>query len=945
MIEFRLLGEVGARRAGRELPIGGRRQQALLAHLLLAAGRTIPADRLIEELWAGEPPDGAGATIRSYVSRLRAILGDDATIIARAGGYALDAPIDSVDLVRFERLAREGRDALVAEQYRDAAERLDRALELWSGPPLSPIAEDGELRAAADRLTELRLTAVEDRIEARLSLGSAAEHVDELERLLVDQPYRERLWRLLMLALYRAERQADALAAYQRAWARLRDDLGIEPGEELRALEAAIVRQEVPRPRTAGAANRLPSAMTAFIGRDDELTTLERLLLGEGRLVTLTGIGGVGKTRLALEGARRTAGRWPDGLWFVDLSALTEGPLVGRAVASAVGVVEGSDASVVDRVAAHLGGTVALLVLDNCEHLRDAGADLARRLLTAAPRLRILATSREPLGVVGEVDLSVQPLATPVAHEDASGIESSDAVRLFLARAREARPGIGTDPATLEAAAAICRDLDGLPLAIELAAARVKAFSIAQVADRISDRFRFLVSWRRLAPDRHRTLKEAMDWSYDLLDVPEQALLRGLSVFAGGFTLQAVAAVCLDGDEGAAVDRLGRLVDASLVIAEERSTAMRYRLLETVRQYAAEHLAAAGEEDALRSAHAAFFLAVAEATEPKLTGEHQAEAFGTLEIEHDNLRAALARLHASDDPELRLRLTTALSRFWYVRGYLAESRRWLERALEVVGDTPAPLRRRALTAAAAVALLQGDYDAGIDLSGRSLEAARETGDPKLIANGLSNLGAITLAAGDRPRARTLLEEAVELARTIDDTRIAALAINNLGDLALTEGDYGRARPLFDESLGLLRARGDTTNIARSLFNVGSTELMLGDTEGAAARYRESVAFGREAGDKEDLAWCLLGLAGVAARDGEGPRAAALLGAAAALLEEMGAAFKPFERHLHDDTATRALALAGAEAFERERGRGATLSLDEAIDEAIATGDRGPAAAS
>ena len=598
------------------------------------------------------------------------------------------------------------------------------------------------------------------------------------------------------------------------------------------------------------------------------------------------------------------------------------------------GVVEQSDESVVERLAGRLRPVRALLVLDNCEHLREACADLAKRLLAAVPELRILATSREPLGVVGEVDIAVQPLATPTAHDPPAAIASSDAVQLFLARARDARPGLDADPATLAAIAAIARDLDGLPLAIELAAARVKAFSIAQIASRIEDRFRFLVSWRRLSPDRHRTLKEAMDWSYDLLDARQQELLRGLAVFAGGFTLDAVAAVCLAGDDAAAADLLEHLVDASLVVAEERGGEMRYRLLETVRQYAAALLLEAGDAATLTGAHATWFLELAEQIEPTLTGDRQTVALATLETEHDNLRAALTHLDTEVGSADRLRLATSLSRFWYVRGYLAESRRWLERALEGVDDAPALLRRRALTAASAVALLQGDYAAGVAFSEGSLAAAREAGDRRLIANGLSNLGAITLAAGDRDRARSLLEEAVELARSVDDERIAALAINNLGDLALTEGDYPRARPLFEESLAILRRRGDAANIARSLFNLGSVELMLGSTTGAAARFRESIELGRETGDKEDLAWCLLGVAGVAARAGDGLRAAGLLGSGVALLDAIGAAFKPFERHLHDDAVERARALIGAERYEGERMRGASLSLDAAIAEAL-----------
>jgi predicted ATPase/DNA-binding SARP family transcriptional activator len=932
-LELRLLGGVEARRDGQALPLGGRRQEALLALLMLARGRVVTTDHLIDQLWGGEPPDGAPATLRSYVSRLRTVLGDDAPIRGRAGGYLLEVDPDALDVERFERLVRDGHEALVRGDARAANDRLGVALELWRGQALAGHADDGDLRVAAERLDEVYLAARESRLQAALDLGEAAGLIDELNALVTAHPYREALWAKLMLALYRAGRQADALAAYQRAWALFRDELGLELGEDLRALEAAIVRQDVPGVRSVGQRDSMPHATTTFIGRERELEQIAGHLR-TARLVTLTGIGGVGKTRLALESAGRAGETWTDGRWFVDLSALTEPGLVAREVAGALGVVEQSDESVVERLAARLRPVRALLVLDNCEHLREACADLANRLLAIAPDLRILATSREPLGVAGEVDVAVQPLSTPAAHDAPATIESSDAVRLFLARARDARPGIDADPANLAAIAAIARDLDGLPLAIELAAARVKAFSIAQIATRIEDRFRFLVSWRRLAPDRHRTLKEAMDWSYDLLDARQQELLRGLSVFAGGFTLDAVAAVCLAHDDAAAADLLEHLVDASLVVAEERGGEMRYRLLETVRQYAVALLDEAGDARTVAAAHATWFLELAERVEPDLTRDRQTAALATLETEHDNLRAALSHLDTDAGAADRLRLVTALSRFWYVRGYLAESRRWLERALEDVADAPPLLRRRALTAASAVALLQGDYAAGVAFSEGSLAAAREADDPRLIANGLSNLGAITLAAGDRAGARTLLEEAVELARTVDDERIAALAINNLGDLALTEGDYPRARPLFEESLAILRRRGDAANIARSLFNLGSVELMLGSTAEAAGCFRESIELGRETGDKEDLAWCLLGVADVAARTGDGLRAATLLGSGVALLDAIGAAFKPFERHLHDDAVERAQARIGADAYERAREEGAALSLEAAIAAAL-----------
>ena len=933
MIEFRVLGPVEALRDGLPLPVGGRRQRALLALFLLEPGTAIDSDVLIEELWSNDPPQGAGITLRTYVSRLRTILGDDARIVAGVSGYALDIDPERVDARRFERLLRHGQTALESGNAPLAVDRLVAAEQLWRGSPFAGIALDGRLRVEAERLEGLRLLELEERIEAQLALGQAADLIDELETMVRREPYRERPWRQLMLAMYRAGRQADALATYQRVRTLFTEELGIEPSEDLQRTEGEILRHEVPVVRARAERHNLPAATTSFVGRVDELDAIERLL-DAGRMVTLTGVGGVGKTRLALELASRTARRWPNGAWFIDLSGLTDPALVAGHVAGALDVDEQADTPVDQRLAGRLRQEELLLVIDNCEHLRDACAELVHGLLTSAPRLTVLATSREALGVPGEIDVPVPPLGVPASVHPVDGGSGTDAVRLFLDRVRDARPDIVDDAAAVSAAMAICRDLDGLPLALELAAARAKELSLPDIASRISDRFRFLVSWRRLTPARHRTLREAMDWSYELLEPAERSLFARLSVFAGGFTLGGAAAVCLDGDEHRALELVGRLVHASLVVADGQSGSMRYRMLETVRHYAAERLAEAGEMEAAHERHLAWCLAQAEELEPHLTGDGQTGAFATLEAEHDNLRAALGFVGLVEVPERRLRLTLALTRFWYVRGHFAESRRWLERALVDAGGATPLLRRRALTAAAAVALIQGDYDAATSLSERSLEVSLETGEPRLIANGLSNLGAIVLAAGDRRRATSLLEEAVALARRAGDRRVEALAVNNLGDLRLADGDYTGAEPLFEESLGLLRAQGDTANVARSLFNLGAVALMLGRLAEARARFRESLALGRTAGDKEDLAWCLLGFAGLAAASSEGERASLLLGTAVALLEAMGAAFKPFERHLHDTARDQAQTLCGEVAFEQGRRRGAAMSLDDAIEEAL-----------
>jgi len=893
----------------------------------------VPAEHLIEELWHGRPPAGASSTLPTYVSRLRSALGPGVTISSGATGYAVEALLEQVDARCFERLAAEGRAALARGADHRAAERLHAALGLWRGRPFGELGDEGMLRREADRLEEVRLLAVEDRIDAELALGRARELVDELEALVQEHPYRERVWRQLMLALYRAERQADALAAYRRAREILDDELGIEPGDDMKRLEQAILRRAVDEVELPEERHNLPAPLTSFIGREAELAEIERLL-GGARLVTLTGVGGVGKTRLALEAARRALPDFSNGISFVDLSAIGDAGSVVPRVAATLDVHEQTDRELLELVCDLARERELLLVLDNCEHVRDESAQLAYAVLSASPRTQILATSREPLGAPGEAQYSVGPLVLPPPNAEAEDLRSSEAVQLFLERARAVRPQLGDDPRAVAAAARICADLDGLPLAIELAAGRAKALSLDDIANRLADRFRFLVSWRRLAAARHRTLRETMDWSWELLSGDEQALLAGLSVFAGGFTLPAAAAVCVEGEEQRALDLVERLVDASLVTPEERDGETRCRLLETVRQYAGERLAKTADREVMGLRHVAWCLALAEEAEPQLTGDGQTHWLGVLDAERENFAAAFECLAATGDGEGRLRLAIALSRFWYVRGYLAEGRRRLREATADSGAADPVLRRRALTAAASLALLQGDYDDALAVAEEALLIAQGLGDERYEANALSNLGAIALAAGHHERAGELLEEAVALARRAEDDRIAALAINNLGDLALTLGDYARAEPLFEESLALLRSRGDTANIARSLFNLGAVALQLGRLGDSNARLREAVTFAEQAGDKEDIAWCLEGFAALAAAEGRGEEAARLLGAASALLNEMDAEFKPFERQLHDATEDAAVRLLGERAFGEAEREGAAMALADAIASAL-----------
>ena len=666
--ELRLLGPVQVARAGRETGLGGPRPRAVLALLVLQAGRVVPAGRLVEEVWRGSPPPGAAKTLRSYVSRLRPVLAPDAALEARGGGYVLSVDPGVVDAVRFEQLAGAGQEALGRGDPAAAAGWFGEALGLWRGPALAGMGEVEALAREAARLEELRLAAVEARIEADIGLGLHAEVTGELEALAGEHPLRERLWRLLVLALYRAERQADALAAYRRAREMLAGELGLEPGEELRRLEQAVLRQEVPAAPPPARGN-LPAPLTSFVGREQDLARVEELL-GRARLVTLTGTGGTGKTRLALEAGARMTGRFADGVWLAELAGVADPGLVGVQVMGALGVRQAGSMPVLEALIWRLRPAELLLVLDNCEHLLDACAELAGVLLRAAPGLRVLATSREPLGTAGEVACAVSPLGLPPEAAGAQEAGRAPAVRLFLDRGMAARGSTGGGVAPVAVAERICRKLDGLPLAIELAAARLGTLSAAEIEAHLADRFRFLARRRPAGDPRHQALRAAMDWSYDLLSAEERRVLSELSVFAGTFGLAQAAEVCSGGDHLAGLEVIDRLAGKSLVAADPAEDGTRYRLLDTVRYYAADRLAEASGTEAARDRHAAAFAGLAERERRR----------AVLSRDQDNFRAALEWSLSRGHPA-GLRLARGLGDFWLGRGLLQEGRGWLERAL------------------------------------------------------------------------------------------------------------------------------------------------------------------------------------------------------------------------------------------------------------------------
>ncbi len=773
-LELRILGPVQAVRAGREVPLGGPKQRAVLALLLLDAGRTAPAGHLAEALWQGHPPPGAPKTLRSYVSRLRSLLAPEVELLARGGGYALITGPDQLDAGRFEQLVGAGQGALGLAEAAVAANRFSAALALWRGGALADMADVEPLALEGARLEELRLVAVEGRAEASIALGMHGEEVAELERLVAEYPLRERLWRLLVLALYRAERQADALAAYRRARVMLAEELGLEPGEELRELAQAVLRQEVPAEPPRLERHGLPVPLTSFLGREEELAALDRLL-GRARLVTLTGAGGAGKTRLMVEVAARVLERFPDGVWLADLAGVTDPGLVPSRVMESLGVRQTGDLPVIDALRYRLRSAELLLILDNCEHLLDSCAGLAGELLGGSPGLRVLATSRESLAVPGEAVFMVPPLAVPAETADEAAIALSPGVRLFLDRASAA--GAGSDvAAAASTVGAICRALDGLPLAIELAAARTTALSVAEIEKHLADKFRFLAYRRPVTGARHQALKTAIGWSYELLSAPERCFFRGLSVFAGGFRLTAAAAVCGAGDEAITLDLVDRLVSKSLVVAETSAAGTRYRLLETIREYATGQLGEAGEDDRTRVRHAAAYLDLAE-RERDLT---------VLSSEDDNFRAALEWSLARDGA-IGPRLVAALGSFWLARGFYQEGQSWLERAVAAVSS-----------------------------GGR------------LRADLLRLLGTVLYAAGDLERASATLSEGVRAAEAAGLPAVAArIAVLQVEIGSLVTGNTPKAFAECEAAVAALEAEGDLAGLADAWTVIGKLRFFSG----------------------------------------------------------------------------------------------------------------------
>jgi predicted ATPase/DNA-binding SARP family transcriptional activator len=878
-VQVGILGPLEVRDAdGRPIEVAGARLRALLVRLALDAGRPVSVTALVDAVWGEQPPTDAANALQTLVSRLRRTLRDAALVGQSPAGYRLDLAHEDVDAHRFQALAAAGAAALRAGDARAAEQQLDCALALWRGPALPEAGP--ELDAVARQLADQQLAARLNRADALLTLGRAVAVVPELEALAAEHPLHERLAALLVTALAGAGRPADALHFYDRVRTRLAGELGVDPSPNLQAVHLAVLRGELssPEPPRRRRTN-LKAQLTSFIGRDDEVRRIAKALK-EHRLVTLVGPGGAGKTRLAGEAAATIVDSAEDGIWLVELASVSDAADLPQTVLGSLGIREAhlldrraqlSARDAAGRLQEILADKDAVLVLDNCEHLVDASARLADVLLAECPRLRILTTSREPLGIVGEVLLVVPPLGQPepgVSVDEALGFPS---VRLFADRGSAVRPDFEVDEATVATVIEIVRRLDGLPLAIELAAARLRSLALAEISDRLSDRFRLLTGGSRTALPRHRTLRAVVEWSWELLTPAERVLAERLSVFPAGATAASAAAVCADEDGPVAVaaadidDLLASLVDKSLL--QPVVDGSRLRMLETIREYGSDRLAERGELRAVRARHATYFADLVHEAEPHLISRDQLPWFALLTAERDNIMAALRFRCDQGDADGALTLGVSIGGFAMLLGNHAEVPLWLADALAVPGGDDRLLRCVAealYSMNAATSDGQSEVvDAGLELMKVSVEDLRDVdveGHPLI---GLLR-PAVAHFAGRPELAAQFIAEAVAGSHPW----VAAAAVMFRGAIAENDGDVATMRADVAWSLAEFRRLGERWGTATTLRSMAQLHTLDGDLDAAAAAYDEALDVMAEMNSRDDEAFLRVRMADICLRRGD-----------------------------------------------------------------------------
>ncbi|MEV6134949.1 BTAD domain-containing putative transcriptional regulator [Nocardia sp. NPDC051990] len=900
--------------------VPGARLRGLLIALALEPGHAVPKATLIDWIWGEHPPADAANALQRLVSRLRKVL-PEGSIEGQTDGYRLRVQPDDVDAVRFERLVAQAHNA---EDLR-GVQRLREALALWRGAAMQDVGlqESAAFDAAVTRLEGLRLTAMEDRFDTEISLGHGAELVTELTDLVAAHPVRERLVAALMRALVATGRDTEALRVYERTRQTLADELGVDPSAELSAVHVALLRGELGR-REENRKTNLRAELTSFIGKDSDVAAVGELN-AEHRLTTLIGPGGSGKTRLATETARTLLGDLPDGAWLVELAAIAADGDVAQATLAALGLRdallgEASDAEPTDRVIAAIRERAILLILDNCEHLIEPAATFAHRVLGECPRLRILATSREPLGITGEALWPVVPLALPQGDADPGEIASSPAVRLLRDRAGAVRKDLATDAHTLATLARVCRALDGMPLAIELAAARLRTMSLDQLANRLDDRFRLLTGGSRTALPRHRTLRAVIDWSWELLTDAERMVLRRLSVFSGGASQEAAERVCAGNQVEAweVLELLTALTEKSLVVTAGDG-APRYRMLGTIKEYAEQRLAEAGESDPARRAHLAYFTELAETADPHLRRAEQLEWLATLEAEHDNIAAAMRGALAAGEADGAMRLAAAAGWYWWFGGHKAEgnelimaatalpgavadeirgvvyayvvqfvtsgpqsdqyqAQEWIQKAYEISQRVPS--RHWALRLVAPLERMLHGPEAILP----AWESLLVDEEPWIRALGRLQLGKLRIQLGHDGRdADTYLETALTEFRALGERWGISFARTELANRIAVRGEFAAACEHYEQAIAVVTEIGAIDDVVPLRSRQAQLYWLMGDAESSAAAMTEAQRSAERVAWPSVLAELALTKAELARWSGNAEQARRQLDVATALL--------------------------------------------------------------
>ncbi|WP_218007512.1 BTAD domain-containing putative transcriptional regulator [Nocardia vinacea] len=878
------------------IEVPGTRLRALLIALALEPGRAVPKATLVDWIWGEQPPSDAANALQALVSRLRRVL-PDGSLDVQAGGYRLTVESDAVDAVRFEQLldrARGGDDARQAELLREA-------LDLWRGALMQDIGvqDSAALDVVISRLEGLRLAAMEDLYEAEIRLGRGAELVAELTELVARHPVRERLVAALMRALVAAGRGAEALVVYQRAREALADTLGVDPAPELSALHVALLRGEIGAQDNDRKTN-LRAELTSFVGKNGDIAAVRELIAAH-RLTTVTGPGGSGKTRLALETARTLLDDLPDGAWLVELASVGTSGDVAQSAIAALGLRDAllgaaPNAEPMDRLIAALRERETLLILDNCEHVIDAAAAFAHRLLGECQRLRILATSRESLGITGEALWQVVPLGLPAQDADLGEIESSPAVRLLRDRAGAVHKDLAADARTLSTMARVCRALDGIPLAIELAAARLRTMSLDQLANRLDDRFRLLTGGSRTAIPQHRTLRAVVDWSWELLTDAERMVLRRLAVFSGGASLEAAEQVCADtgggpedqgGGKNTAVERwevlelLTALTEKSLLLTVEDSAppsgssgGPRYRMLDTIKQYARDRLVESGESDLVRREHLSYVTELTATAEPHLRRADQLVWLATLEAEHDNIAVAMRGALAAGDAAGAMRLAAAAGWYWWLSGHKAEGMELITAAADLPGEVDDETlaivyglivhfmssgpnderqvdewihkayrfsqRSRSRYPLLAFTAALEHMLRGPDQYLSAFEPLLTDEDPWVRALARLLLGRMRIVLGqDGREADEYLETALAEFRAIGERWGISFALTELADRIAVRGEFATACRYFDQAIAVVTEVGTIDDVVRMRSRQAQLYWLLGDAEASAAAMAEA----------------------------------------------------------------------------------------------------------